>query len=112
MKTKKMIMLLFAALLSVTTIVAKDLKTVVFKVDQMECPKCEKKVKDNIRYEKGIKNFKTDVATRTVTITYDADKTTVDKLQHGFNKFHYVAVPVVESAKNCKKEIGSCSVDK
>ncbi|MCD8165371.1 MAG: heavy-metal-associated domain-containing protein [Bacteroides sp.] len=94
MKAKKTVMLLAAVVLSVTTVLAKEFKTVVFKVDQMECSNCENKVKNNIKFEKGIKEFKTDLSTRTVTITYDADKTDVEKLQKGFKKFKYEAVPV------------------
>ena len=73
MKTKKMIATLVVALLSVTAVAAKDFRTVVFKVAQMECANCERKVKNNIKFEKGLKNFKTDLKTQTVTITYDAE---------------------------------------
>ena len=44
MKTKKMIATLVVALLSVTAVMAKDFRTVVFKVAQMECANCERKV--------------------------------------------------------------------
>ena len=37
MKTKKMIATLVVALLSVTAVMAKDFRIVVFKVAQMEC---------------------------------------------------------------------------
>ena len=57
MKTKKMIATLVVALLSVTAVMAKDFRTVVFKVAQMECANCERKVKNNIKFEKGLKNF-------------------------------------------------------
>ena len=87
MKTKKMIATLVVALLSVTAVMAKDFRTVVFKVAQMECANCERKVKNNIKFEKGLKNFTTDLKERTVTITYDAEKTNVEKLKEGFRKF-------------------------
>ena len=63
------------ALLSVTAVLAKDIRVVVFKVSQMHCEKCEKKVKDNMRFEKGLKDISTEVKTKMVTITYDAEKT-------------------------------------
>ena len=50
MKTKKMIATLVVALLSVTAVAAKDFRTVVFKVAQMECANCERKVKNNIKF--------------------------------------------------------------
>ena len=98
MMNKKLIMLLAVLFLSVGTMMAKDFRTVVFKVEQMMCQNCEKKVKDNIKFEKGLKKFTTDLEDKTVTITYDAEKTNVEKLQAGFKKFKYEAV-VVEDKK-------------
>jgi len=95
---KKLIMLFAVLFLSVGTMVAKDFRTVVFKVEQMMCQNCEKKVKDNIKFEKGLKKFTTDLKDKMVTITYDADKTNVEQLQAGFKKFKYEAV-VVEDKK-------------
>ncbi|MDY3266891.1 MAG: heavy-metal-associated domain-containing protein [Phocaeicola sp.] len=70
---------------------AKELRKIVFKVQQMECANCEKKVKNNISFEKGVKKLETDVKKRTVTITYDSEKTDVNKLKEGFAKFKYEA---------------------
>ena len=103
MKTKKMIATLVVALLSVTAVMAKDFHTVVFKVAQMECANCERKVKNNIKFEKGLKNFTTDLKERTVTITYDAEKTNVEKLKEGFRKFKYEAVVIKEAKETDKK---------
>ena len=43
----------------------------------MHCENCERKVKNNIKFEKGVKEFSTDLKTKTVSITYDAEKTAV-----------------------------------
>ena len=96
--SKKLITLLAVLFLSIGTALAKDLRTVVFKVEQMMCQNCEKKVKDNIKFEKGMKKFTTDLKAKTVTITYDAEKTNIEQLQAGFKKFKYEAV-VVEDKK-------------
>lgn len=90
-------------LLSVTAVLAKDIRVVVFKVSQMHCEKCEKKVRDNMRFEKGLKDISTEVKTKMVTITYDAEKTNVKKLQAGFNKFKYEAEFVKETKKDNQK---------
>lgn len=63
---------------------------------------CEK-INSNIRFEKGLKKFDTDLKTKTVTITYDADKTDIEKLKEGFRKFHYEAEFVKESKQGDKK---------
>ena len=60
---------------------AKDIKTVVFTTTpQMHCENCENKIKNNLRFEKGVKEITTSVDNQTVTVKYDADKTTPDKI--------------------------------
>lgn len=71
---------------------AKDIKTVVVTTTpQMHCDACENKIKGNLRFEKGVKAIETNIEKQTVTIKYDADKTTVSKLLKGFEKFNYTA---------------------
>lgn len=95
--SKKVLAMFVVALLAATGAMAKDYRTVVFKVEQMECGNCERKVKNNIRFEKGVKEFTTDLGKRTVTIVFDTEKTNVDKLKAGFRKFKYEAVEVKEA---------------
>lgn len=102
MSTKKMFMFLCFAMLSIVAVVAKDLKNVTFNVPQMVCGNCEKKVKDNIRFEKGVKDIKTNLDDHTVTITYDADKTTVENLVNGFKKIKY-DVTCKDASAECSK---------
>jgi len=88
---KKILLFLIAAL-TITVTGAKDIKTVVLTTTPpMHCEGCEKRIKDNIRFEKGVKKIETNVEQQTVTITYDADKTTVENLIKGFEKIKYVA---------------------
>ena len=83
---------------------AKDIKTVVLKTQpEMHCANCEKKIKDNIRFEKGIKNIETNLGTKTVTIEYDADKTNVQNIIEGFKKIKYEATEVKEEATKEQK---------
>ena len=85
-------MLIAALTLSTLTVLGKTLKTVVFTTNpKMHCENCEKRIKNNLRFEKGVKKIETDIEKQTVTITYDADKTTVDDLLKGFEKFQYTA---------------------
>lgn len=97
MKTRRIMAAIAVVLLSVASVYAKDLRTVVFKVVQMECGNCEKKVVNNMKFEKGLKKVNTDLKSQTVTITYDAEKTTVEKLKDGFKKFKYEAEFLKES---------------
>ncbi len=115
MRSKRMMTFLCFAMFSIVAVLAKDLKTVTLHAPQMVCQNCEKKVKDNIRFEKGVKEIVTNVENHTVTITYDADKTTVDNLIKGFKKINYDVTCDAQSAQECctkaagdKKEAGCC----
>ncbi len=91
MRTKVLFLLSAMALVCL----AKDIKTVVFSTQpEMHCVNCEKRIKENIRFEKGIKAIRTDLRTKTVTIEYDDDKTTVDNIIQGFKKINYDAAEV------------------
>ena len=82
---------------------AKDIKTVVVTTTpQMHCANCEKKIKENIRFEKGIKSIKTNLNDKTVIIEYDADKTTVPSIIEGFKKIKYEAKEVKPTKKDKK----------
>jgi copper chaperone CopZ len=90
---RKLVFMMAACLAIVCN--AKDIKTVVLTTSpQMHCQNCENKIKSNIRFEKGVKDIVTDLDTKTVTIKYDADKTTVENIVAGFAKIDYTATVV------------------
>ena len=83
---------------------AKDIKTVVFTTNpEMHCQSCEKKIKGNLRFEKGIKSIITDLKTKTVTVEYDADKTNVQNIIKGFKKIKYEAKEVKKDTTDEQK---------
>lgn len=105
---KKILLLLIAAL-TMTMASAREIKTVVLTtVPQMHCENCEKRIKDNIRFEKGIKKIVTDVEHQTVTITYDASRTTVEDIIKGFEKIKYTAREVKEGEQVVTDEDEEC----
>jgi copper chaperone CopZ len=91
---------------------AKDIKTVVLNTaPEMHCSSCENKIKSNIRFEKGVKDIETNLADKTVTVTYDADKTNVEQIIEGFKKIDYVATvatPKAEGAPQAEQKKGGC----
>ena len=92
-------------MLTAMVTLAKDIKTVVVTTNpEMHCESCEKKIKGNLRFEKGIKNIITDLKTKTVTIEYDADKTNVQNIIKGFKKIKYEATEVKKEAAKDKVE--------
>lgn len=55
------------------SLVFREIKTVVFATTpQMHCAACENKIKNNLRFEKGIKSIETSVPDQTVTVKYNA----------------------------------------
>ena len=71
---------------------AKDIKTVVFTTTPA-------KIKGNLRFEKGVKDIKTDIEAQKVYVSYDPKKTTEEKLQKAFEKFGYKAEKTDKDAK-------------
>ena len=61
------------------------LKTTVFMTD-VDCETCAKKIDNSIPFQKGVKDVKVDLPTRTVTVTYDATKTSNESLVKAFKK--------------------------
>lgn len=96
----KQTILLLALLTTSIGSFAKDFKTlVVTTTPQMHCENCEKRIKNNLRFEKGVKKIETDIPNQTVTITYDAEKTTAEQIIDSFKKFKYKAQPVKKDEK-------------
>ena len=91
---KRLSFIIFALSFSVA-LFAKDIKTVVLKTQpEMHCTGCEKKIKENIRFEKGVKSITTNLDDKTITIEYDAEKTNVQNIIKGFKKIKYEATEV------------------
>ncbi|MBR1792713.1 MAG: heavy-metal-associated domain-containing protein [Bacteroidales bacterium] len=97
---KKQIILTVLLMLS-TLSFSKDIKTlVVTTTPQMHCTSCENKIKGNLRFEKGVKRIETSIEKQTVTIQYDASKTTEENLIQAFTKIGYTARTVNKDEKS------------
>lgn len=71
---------------------AKKTENVVFTVvPTMTCQNCENKIKTNMRFEKGVKGIVTDIKGAIITVTYNPDETTPEKLAAAFKKIGYTA---------------------
>ena len=100
---KKLFLLTFALFLAVLT-QAQTMKEVVFSTEpEIECQNCVKKIKDNLRFEKGVKAINPDLNTKLVTIQYDSEKTNPENLIKAFARIKYKAT-VVEPKDETKKE--------
>ncbi len=100
---KKLVLLTFAVFLA-ALVQAQNIKEVVFTTDpEIECQNCVKKIKDNLRFEKGVKAIDPDLNTKLVTIQYDSEKTNPENLIKAFAKIKYKAT-VVEPDKKDKED--------
>ena len=83
-----------------------EIKEVVFNVG-LHCENCVKKVTENISFEKGVKDLKVSLEDQTVTVKFDAAKTSEETLRAAIQKLGY---PV--SAKACcgdQHKAGKCT---
>jgi len=72
--------------------------TTKFKVENMSCENCIKKIEKNIAFEKGVTDLKCDLSTKTAEVTYKTDKTSDEKLVKAFEKINYKVTVVKEEA--------------
>ena len=83
---KKKILICLLALLPLMALQAKVDKQVVELCCEMHCQGCCDKITKNIAYEKGVKDIVCNLDKKRVTVTYDANKTDVEKLLAAFEK--------------------------
>ena len=88
MKKIMMILAVLAVVAGVATAAPKEkaekkIVTVAFTTD-LDCHHCAQKVLNTIPYEKGIKDVQTDVKTKTVTVSFDAEKNSIEALIKAF----------------------------
>ena len=90
MKKMSIMMALAIASLTVSAQKSKDIDTLqVTTAPQMHCANCEKKIKGNIRFVKGVKKIETSVPKQTVTIVYDPRKSSMQDFVAAFQKIGF-----------------------
>lgn len=63
----------------------------VVYVTTLDCENCAKKIRENVSFEKGVKDLKVDVPTKQVTVAFDSAKTDTLALRKAINKLGYKA---------------------
>ncbi len=71
----------------------KKIETVVFATN-MHCKNCTLKIRENIAYEKGVKDLDVDLENQRITIVFDPRKTDKATLAKAINKLGYKAEEV------------------
>ena len=90
---KRILLIMLCSVFAFSMAYAQDAKktknakeTVTFYVDGMDCAGCQKKIEKNISFVRGVTDLKSDLATKTVVVTFDQKKTTEKKLMDAFKK--------------------------
>lgn len=78
----------------------KKQEVIEFRLDEVICPNCKKKIDSYIAFEKGVTGIKYGENDSTVQVKYRTDRTDAQKLQTAFEK---VKLNVVET-KNITEE--------
>lgn len=112
MKRTKLFVLLMAMITVVSmNAMAQDKKadkkkkkeTVTF-VTNLFCINCQTKIERHLSWEKGVKEIKTDLDKKTVTIQYDPAKTNEETLKKVIVDLEYTCEKVEEPVPEVKKE--------
>lgn len=85
---KYFILILFLSILSFQFSICSakaDKQTVVLSCN-IHCQGCIDRIMKNIAFERGVKDIVCDLKTKTVTVTYDANKTGIPALLTAFDK--------------------------
>ena len=90
MKKLLLMMAMAVASVSASALNANSADTLqVTTTPQMHCANCEKKIKSNIRFVKGVKKIETSIPSQTVTIVYEPSKSGFDDFAKAFQKIGY-----------------------
>lgn len=95
---KRLLIILLALMPMVAVFAAKQDKQVVVLSCDLHCQGCCDKIMKNIAYEKGVKDIVCDLKTKTVTVTYDANKTDIPTLLKAFEKIGKPAKVLTKSS--------------
>ena len=93
----KIIILLAAVMLTVSYSAFAQKKTKDASLDEVtfvtsiECKNCEKKCTANLPYDKGVKDYRIDLDSKTIYFKFDTRKTTREKLAKAIEKLGYTA---------------------
>ena len=95
---KKIVMMMFAALLTVN-VLADNVK---FQIKNLNCENCAKRAEKALKANEAVTDVKVNLECKAVCVSYDATKTTVEALQKALTDVRFQA----EIAKQCDDKEG------
>ncbi|MBR1838682.1 MAG: heavy-metal-associated domain-containing protein [Bacteroidaceae bacterium] len=102
---KKISMLLMALFIGLAAY-AEDIKEVVLTTTpQMHCASCETRIKNALKFERGMVRIQTNVEKQTVTVRYDAERVALPRILQLLKEAGYEAKVVDPKAQSAQ---GGC----
>ncbi len=99
MKTKVILVMMIVATIFAQQTIAQDKKVnkiVEIKIKtSSQCGMCKETIEKAMAYEKGVKSSDLDVKTKIVTVKYDINKTSPEKIRLAISKVGYDADDVL-----------------
>lgn len=81
----------------------------------MTCDNCKNRIEKTLSFEKGVTDMNVDLPAKTVTIEYNSDKTSADKLKTAIQKLGYTVTPFrakkAEAKADSTKAAACCQKD-
>jgi copper chaperone CopZ len=99
---KKLISLLFIGILFCANNVVAQTEVVKIKTSA-QCETCKATIEKHMNFEKGVKSAELNIEDKNLTVTYDAKKTTPEKLRIAVTKSGYDADSLLADPKAYKK---------
>lgn len=98
---KKSIIAVLAALASVLVLTSAKPKAVLHEATyqtNLHCKNCANKIRENVSFEKGVKDLSIEVDAKTVRIVYNPAKTDARKLAEAIRKLGYKAELIADKS--------------
>ena len=103
------IVLLFLVTLFANSTKAQTTKTAEIKIQTSAvCETCKKTIEQALAFEKGIKKSELDLTTKIVTVVYNPNKTTPEKIRLAISNAGYDADSIKANPKSYKKSEECC----
>jgi copper chaperone CopZ len=99
---KKLISLLFIVILFCANNVVAQTEVVKIKTSA-QCETCKATIEKHMNFEKGVKSAELNIEDKNLTVTYDAKKTTPEKLRIAVTKSGYDADSLLADPKAYEK---------
>ena len=111
-KIKKSIFIVTILTLFTSSSKAQEAKIAELKVKTSAvCETCKERIEKNLAFEKGVKKSNLDVPSKIVTVTYNPQKTTPEKIRLAIANAGYDADEVKANPKAFKKLPDCCKQD-